>query len=236
MRWAEPVASDSKLTRLSLKYEIESKIWEVICIMESDWNMWLNYCALHQVQVQLHFNINKLIQALQSAHLCCLSLDLLSSSWLRDLFDAVTLKAKAHQHQLLTPSSFQSPPDWSLLHPRQSGCTTHLTRPHGCSWFHSEAVPAASFPSAIHWQTFPDAGPNQSNLCYFVRCWMSLPGNVSCQLNGLPLHQFGLPAWATQSPHARTNLIGFSLHTGLLTLYKMEVMRQVETVLQLQDN
>jgi hypothetical protein len=69
--------------------------------MESDWNMWLNYCALQQVQVKLHFNINKLIQALQSAHLCCLSLDLLSSSCLRDLFDAVTLKAKAHQHQLL---------------------------------------------------------------------------------------------------------------------------------------
>ncbi len=59
------------------------------------------YWSLDQVRQQIRFNIQKLIRALQAAHQRRLSIDLLSSARLQDLFDAATVKAKAHCHQLL---------------------------------------------------------------------------------------------------------------------------------------
>jgi hypothetical protein len=62
---------------------------------------WLNYCSLDYAHSQLHFNLHELIRAVQAAHYQRLSLDLLPSHCLKDLYDAAVLKAQVHKHELL---------------------------------------------------------------------------------------------------------------------------------------
>ena len=66
------------------------------CIMSSIFVT--RYWSLDQVWQQIRFNIQKLIWALQAAHLWRLLIYLLSSAQLQDLFDATMVKAKAHRH------------------------------------------------------------------------------------------------------------------------------------------
>jgi hypothetical protein len=55
---------------------------------------WINYNLLYYARSQLRFNLHKLIRALQVAHYRRLSIDLLPSDRLQDLFDAANTKAK----------------------------------------------------------------------------------------------------------------------------------------------
>jgi hypothetical protein len=81
--------------------EIEATVKEIFRSLKNGHSAWVNYNSLDYVRSQLHFNLHKLIRALQAAHYCCLSIDLLPSDSLRDLFDAAMVKAKMHWHQLL---------------------------------------------------------------------------------------------------------------------------------------
>ncbi len=81
--------------------EIEAAVNMLTHALETGHSAWLNYRTLDYARSQLRFNLHKLIPALQAAHYRHLSLDLLTSHRLKDLFEAAVLKAQAHKHQLL---------------------------------------------------------------------------------------------------------------------------------------
>jgi hypothetical protein len=81
--------------------ELEKLMSEVIYELHYLERIVTQYWSLEQVQQKICFNIQKLIRALQAAQQQRLSIDLLSSTRLQDLFDAATVNAKAHHHQLL---------------------------------------------------------------------------------------------------------------------------------------
>jgi hypothetical protein len=81
--------------------ELEKLMSEVIYELHYLERIVTQYWSLELVQQQICFNIQKLIRALQAAQQQRLSIDLLSSTRLQDLFDAATVNAKAHHHQLL---------------------------------------------------------------------------------------------------------------------------------------
>ncbi len=81
--------------------EIEAALWDILCTMELTKTAWPNNDALDNVWAQLCFNLQNLIWALHALHYRWPSIDLLPRSRLLDLFDATTLKAQAHRHQLM---------------------------------------------------------------------------------------------------------------------------------------
>ncbi len=74
---------------------------EVILKLEQSETTWVNYFALDHGHLQLHFHVQKLMRALQAAHLRHLSIDLLDSAQLSHIFDATARKAKSHHYQLM---------------------------------------------------------------------------------------------------------------------------------------
>jgi hypothetical protein len=86
---------------LSQLDDLETVLREVVQEMERSETTWVNHFALDHGHIQLHFYILKLTRALQAAHLCRLSIDLLDSTQLRHIFDTAARKAKAHQYQLM---------------------------------------------------------------------------------------------------------------------------------------
>ncbi len=81
--------------------EINDAIKQLYSALKTGHTAWINYSALDHAPSQLWFNLQKLIRALQAAHYCHLSLDLLPSEKLKKLFDAAARKARSHHHQLL---------------------------------------------------------------------------------------------------------------------------------------
>jgi hypothetical protein len=73
--------------------ELEKLMSDFIYELHHQQHIVTQYWSLNQVCEQILFNIQKLIRALQAAHQQHLSLDLLSSSQLQDLFTATALKA-----------------------------------------------------------------------------------------------------------------------------------------------
>jgi hypothetical protein len=81
--------------------EIETAIKQLYQALKNHHAAWISYSSLDYPRDQLRANLQKLIRALQAAHHCRLSIDLLPSDTLRKLFDAATRKARSHHHQLL---------------------------------------------------------------------------------------------------------------------------------------
>jgi len=81
--------------------ELETILPKVILEMERSTATWINYSPLDHGHIQLHFHVQKLTHALKAAHLCRLSVDLLNSPQLHQIFNAATCKAKAHHYQLM---------------------------------------------------------------------------------------------------------------------------------------
>jgi hypothetical protein len=80
---------------------LEKVLREVIVEMEQSENTWVNYFALDHALVQLHFYLQKLVRGLQAAHLRRLSVDLLDSKQLHNIFDTAAKQANAHNYQLM---------------------------------------------------------------------------------------------------------------------------------------
>ncbi len=88
------------MTRLD---DLETILCKVILEMEKFEATWINYFALDHGCIQLHFHIHfhVLMCALQAAHLRCLSVNLLDSPQLCQIFNAAAHKAKAYHYQLM---------------------------------------------------------------------------------------------------------------------------------------
>ncbi len=81
--------------------EVETAIKQLYQDLKNNHAAWISYSSLDYACDQLQTNLQKLIRALQAAHHCRLSIDLLLSDMLKKLFDAAARKARSHHHQLL---------------------------------------------------------------------------------------------------------------------------------------
>jgi hypothetical protein len=199
------------------------------------------YWSLDQVREQIWFNIQKLIRALQAAHQQRLSLDLLSSSRLQDLFTAAILKAKAHQHLLLIhhPSDLLQI-ETSYVH---DGEDVNLI-------LHIPMAPADSILRLFQLRPFPlpftDTHfiiPDPTNQ---ILALSSSPGCQFLEMSAVNLmgcHRVGSTYLCEQygvlNCKLNTTCLG-SLYVqdfaGATCLCNMKIVPQTETGLQLQDN
>jgi len=81
--------------------EIEAAVQQLYLSLRQGHTDWINYSSLDYAHSQLRANLQKLIRVLQAAYYCQLLINLLLSDMLKRLFDAASIKARSHHHQLL---------------------------------------------------------------------------------------------------------------------------------------
>jgi hypothetical protein len=80
---------------------LECVVAEMMDILSEDIDVTLAQCKLQVIRDQLRFQYQQIIQAIQAAHQCWLSVDLLNATRLQDMFHAPQLKAQINKCQLL---------------------------------------------------------------------------------------------------------------------------------------
>jgi hypothetical protein len=226
------------MTRLD---NLEKVLREVIVEMERSENAWVNYFALDHARVQLHFYLQKLVRGLQAAHLRRLSVDLLDSKQLHHIFDLAAKQANAHNYMLMLehPSDlFQI--ETSYVH---NGQDVHLI-------LHIPMVPPDSILRLFQLHPFPlpftdlhFIMPDPSNQIFAISSGVDRFSIEMSVANLMSCHRINSAYLCERHGVMRRELNSTCLGSlymqdfvGATNLCKMQIVEQVETVLQLQDN
>ncbi len=221
--------------------EIEAAVHTLTRALETGHSAFLNYGSLDHARSQLRFNLHKLIRALQAAHYRRLSLDLLPSHRLKDLFEAAVLKAQAHKHQLLLrhPSDLLQI-ETSYLH---DGQDVQLI-------LHIPMAPTDSLLRLFQLHPFPlpftDTHMLMPDPVNQILAISSSAERLSIEVSAVNLlgcHRINqvylCKRHGVLKRELNTTCLG-SLYMqdleGAMTLCEMDIVPEVETVLQLQDN
>jgi hypothetical protein len=220
---------------------MDDAIQQLYKALKTGHTAWINYSALDQVRSQLRFNLQKLIRALQAAHYCRLSLNLLSSEKLKKLFDAAARKAKSHHHQLLLrhPSDLLQI-ETSYLH---DGQDVHLM-------LHIPMAPSDSLLRLFQLRPFPlPFSPSHMLLPAPAHQILAISANsdrFSAELSAVHLlgcHRVNQVYLCERSGVLKKFLNDTCLGSlymqdleGAMTLCQLDIIPEAEFVLQLNDN
>jgi hypothetical protein len=226
---------------LSWLDDLETVLREVVQEMERSETTWVNHFALDHGRIQLHFYIQKLTRAVQAAHLCCLSVDLLDSAQLRHIFDMAAQKAKAHQYQLM----LRHPSDLFLIETSylHNGQDMHLI-------LHVPMAPADSILWLFQLHPFPlpftethFVMPDPSNQILAISSGINHLSMEMSVANLMGCHHINSAYLCERHGIMRRELNSTCLgslyvqdFSGANQVCELKIVEQNETVLQLQDN
>jgi hypothetical protein len=185
--------------------------------------------------------MQKLTRALQAAHLCRLSVDLLDGKQLQHIFDTTALKAQALQYQLM----IRHPSDLFQIE------TSHMHDGRDVKLLlHVPMAPSESILRLFQLLPFPlpftDSHflmPDPANQILALSSGVDRLSVEMSVTNLLSCHRINSAYLCERHGVLRrqlnTTCLG-SLHiqdfTGAMTLCKMQIVEHTETVLQMQDN
>jgi hypothetical protein len=209
--------------------------------MERSETTWVNYFALDHALIQLHFHLQKLTRVLQAALLHWLLVDLLDGTQLRHIFDTPARRSKTHHYQLM------------LCHPSDlfQIKTSYMHNGHDVNLIlHIPMAPADSILRLFQLHPFPlpftelhFLMPNPANQILAISSGidrlsveMSVTNLMSChRINSAYLCERHGVMWQELNSTCLDSLYVQDF-PGAMTLCKMWIVEQTETVLQLQDN
>jgi hypothetical protein len=220
---------------------LEKVLRDVIIEMEKSENTWVNYFALDHARVQLHFYLQKLVRGLQAAHLRRLSVDLLDDKQLQHIFESAAKQANAHNYMVMIehPSDlFQI--ETSYLH---DGQDVQLI-------LHIPMTPPDAVLCLFQLHPFPlpftDSHfimPDPANQIFAISSGVDRFSIEMSVANLMGCHRINSAYLCERHGVMRRELNSTCLGSlymqdfvGATELCEMRIVKQKETVLQLQDN